>query len=410
MVRRLALFIGGALILAAVLAACAGPQGAQGQVGPAGPAGPEGPAGPVGETGPAGEPGPTGATYAGAQLCAGCHPDIAKTYMNSGHPWSLTAVSGSTPSFPFSEISTLPHGYTISDISYIVGGYDWKAIFLNAQGYIITDAPGATGDASYLNQLNLGSVSLGLIPGWSSFHAGEENVSFNCGACHTTGYNKGGNQGDLPGIVGTWTEAGVTCEACHGPGSLHATNPQGVRMLVPTGSQACRQCHEYVPTNQLTVSNGFIQNSDQYGDLSQSKHQVLDCLTCHDPHSGVVQLRQASLQTTVLQCQDCHWQEAQFQSNPRHIAQNVGCTDCHMPRLIQNGSANLKGYMGDMRTHVVAIDPLKISQFNADGSLATGQISLDYACRHCHGSTLTDAELLAAASDYHAVPAAPPTP
>ncbi len=410
MLRKLVFIFCGALILAAVLAACAGPQGPLGPVGPAGPAGPEGPAGPVGETGPAGEPGPTGASYAGDQLCSGCHPDIAQTYMKSGHPWSLTAISGSTPGFPFSKISSLPRGYTLSDVSYIIGGYFWKAIFLNSQGYIITDTPGATGDAGYLNQLDLGNVALGLIPGWSSFHAGEENLSFTCGACHTTGYNKGGNQGDLPGIVGTWNEPGVRCEACHGPGSLHASNPQGVGLQVPTGSETCRKCHQYVPTAQLTVANGFIQHSDQYGDLSQSKHQVLDCLTCHDAHSGVVQLREAGLQATKLLCQDCHWQEAQFQNNPRHVALNVGCTDCHMPHLIQSGSANLQGYTGDMRTHVMAIDPRKVSQFNADGSLATGQISLDYACRHCHGATRTDAELLAAASGYHAIPAAPTSP
>ena len=74
-----------------------------------------------------------------------------------------------------------------------------------------------------------------------------------------------------------------------------------------------------------------------------------------------------------------------------------------MPHLIQSGSANPQGFMGDMPTHVVAIDPQKISQFNEDGSLASGQISLDYACRHCHGLTKSDAELLTAASGYHEI-------
>ena len=401
MSRKQVFLIGGTLILIALVTACAGPQGSQGLVGPAGPAGPEGPAGPVGEQGPTGEPGPTGADYAGDQLCAGCHPDIAQTYMKSGHPWSLTTVSGKTPGFPFSQISALPQGYTPSDISYVIGGYFWKAIFLNSQGYIITDKPGATGDANYLNQFDLGHTALGLIPGWTSYHSGETDVSFTCGICHTTGYSIGGNQDDLPGLVGTWKEPGIRCEACHGPGSLHASNPKGVRMLVASDSSLCRQCHEYLPTSQLAVANGFIQHGDQYGDLSQSKHQVLDCLTCHDPHSGVVQSREAGTQSTNLLCQDCHWQEAQFQKNPRHVALTVGCTDCHMPRLIQSGSANANGFMGDMRTHVMAIDPRKISQFNEDGSLATGQISLDYACRHCHGTTRTDAELLSAASGYH---------
>jgi len=406
MSRKWVVIIGMILILAGLLAACAGSQGEQGPVGPAGPAGPEGPAGPIGDTGPAGEPGPSGAEYVGDQLCSGCHNDISQTYMKSGHPWSLSTITDTkSPSYPFTQITSLPQGYTLKDISYIIGGYFWKAIFINAQGYIITNAPGSTDDPTFLNQYNFGNSALGLNTGWASFHSGETDLPFNCGSCHTTGYSNGGNQGDLPGIIGTWAEAGVRCERCHGPGSLHANNPKGVRMLVERDSGLCRECHEYVSTANLVVKNGFIQHGEQYGDLSQSKHQILDCLTCHDPHSGVVQLRLEGQQTTNLLCQDCHWQEAQFQNNPTHVALNISCIDCHMPRLIQSGTANARGFMGDIRTHVVAIDPRQISQFNEDGSLASGQISLDYACRHCHGTTKSDAELLTAASAYHQIPA-----
>jgi predicted CXXCH cytochrome family protein len=201
-------------------------------------------------------------------------------------------------------------------------------------------------------------------------------------------------------------QPGVRCERCHGPGSLHANDPKGVRLLVEQDSALCRECHTYVPPASLEIKNGLIQHIDQFGDLSQSKHQVLDCLTCHDPHSGVVQVRLEGQQTTRLLCQDCHYMEAQFQNNPSHTRLNIGCTDCHMSRLIQSGAANVKAYTGDMRTHVVAIDPRTIHQVTDDGSLATGQISLDYACRRCHGSTKSDVELLSAASGYHEIPPA----
>jgi predicted CXXCH cytochrome family protein len=181
-------------------------------------------------------------------------------------------------------------------------------------------------------------------------------------------------------------------------------------MLVQTDSSLCRECHVYVPTASLDVANGFIQHIDQFGDLSQSKHQVLTCLTCHDPHSGVVQSQVSGQLATKLLCQDCHWQEAQFQNNPAHVTNNIGCTDCHMPNLIQSGSANLQAFTGDMATHVVAIDPRKVSQFNEDGSLATGQVSLDYACRHCHGTLKSAVELQSAADGYHAIPALGTTP
>ena len=335
MVRKWLIFIGGILILSSILAACAGPQGEQGSVGPAGPAGPEGPAGPIGESGPAGEPGPTGAEYVGDELCSGCHYDLSQVYMKSGHPWSLTPVTdGKIADYPFTQISSLPQGYSPNDISYVIGGYNWKIIFVDSQGYIITSAPGSPDDPTYLNQFNLGNSALGLSSSWTSYHAGEAEFSFTCGTCHSTGFDNGGNQDNLPGIVGTWTQPGVRCERCHGPGSLHANNPKGIRMHIERDSASCRECHLYVPPASLELKDGFIQNSDQFGDLSQSKHQILDCLTCHDPHSGAVQLKMDGQQTSRLLCQDCHYQEAQIQNNPRHVASGIGCTDCHMPRLI----------------------------------------------------------------------------
>lgn len=412
--------IGGVLILAAIMTACAGPQGPEGQVGPAGPAGPEGPAGPVGAQGPSGEAGqpdggPSG-NYIGDEACSGCHSDLAKFYSLSGHPWSLSQVSeGKVPDFPFTSINSLPSGYSLKDISFIIGGYYWKAIFVDSQGYIITDAPEKTGDISYLNQLNFSNSMLGLSSSWSSYHPGEADLLTACGSCHSTGYARGSNQDNLAGIVGSWAQPGVRCERCHGPGSQHASDPQNVNMVVERDSSLCEDCHTYrnVTPSALEIKNGFIQHIDQYGDLSQSKHQILDCLTCHDPHTGVVQLRQAGQQTTRLVCQDCHFQEAQFQSNPTHVAQHIACIDCHMPRLIQSGSANLQAFTADFRTHVVAIDPRMPHQYKDDGTLASGQISLDYACRRCHGTTKSDVELQAAAIGYHAAPAAPtaqPTP
>ncbi len=413
MLRKWVILLGGILTLTYILAACAGPQGEQGPVGPAGPAGPEGPAGPAGEAAPTSVAETVRVEYLGDQLCAGCHAELAQTYMKSGHPWSLSAITeGKAPDYPFTQIKLLPGGYSLKDISYIIGGYFWKAIFVNSQGFILTGAPGSTDDSTYLNQFNFGNSGLGLTPSWSSYHAGQADLSFTCGACHATGYDNGGNQGDLPGIIGTWAQAGVRCERCHGPGSLHASNPKQNRMLVERDPSLCQECHTYkdVHPAELKVANGFIQHGDQYGDLSQSKHQILNCLLCHDPHSGVVQLRLDGEQTTRLLCQDCHYLEAQFQTNASHLALNISCTDCHMPRLIQSGSANLRAYTGDMRTHVVVIDPRLSSQFNEDGSLASGQIGLDYACRHCHSKTKTDEELLSAAVNYHAAPEIQPIP
>jgi hypothetical protein len=67
---------------------------------------------------------------------------------------------------------------------------------------------------------------------------------------------------------------------------------------------------------------------------------------------------------------------------------------------------DLEKFSGDMRTHMMAIDPDQIGQFNEDGTEALSQIGLDFACRHCHveggmASPKTDEELTEMVTGYH---------
>lgn len=408
------LVLSGALaLLLVLLAACASTQqGPIGPVGPAGPAGPEGPQGPAGQTGPAGpagKPATAGAGYAGSSTCGGCHKDIYDTYMKSGHAWTLTQLEKARPLvLPYTRIPAPPQGYTWADISYVIGGYNWKALFLDQNGFIITDQPGQSGNADYLNQFNLANPIVGKEAGWVQYHSGEPDMSYDCAACHTTGYQSGGHQGDLAGITGTWQETGVQCEACHGPGSLHASNPTGVRMLIDRDSQMCAQCHETGPSQSVDPETGMPMHQDQYGGMFLSRHNALDCVTCHDPHTGVEQLRQTEEPTTSTRCEDCHLQEARYQNNPKHLAVNMACTECHMPYMIASAWDSPHAFLGDIRTHVMSINPSQISQVSPDGSQVYTQISLDYACKHCHkeglGTPKTDAQLIQAATGYHAKP------
>ena len=88
---------------------------------------------------------------------------------------------------------------------------------------------------------------------------------------------------------------------------------------------------------------------------------------------------------------------------------NLPCIECHMPRVVKTAWGDAEKFTGDIRTHLMAIDPYQISQFNEDGTVALSQIGLDYACRHCHGAGMatakTDEELIAAATGYHDRPA-----
>lgn len=402
------------VLLALLMAACAGPTGEPGETGPAGPAGPIGPQGPEGPEGPAGPAGASTANYVGDQICAGCHNDLYEVYMKSGHPWKLTKVEGGVaPEFPFTTIEEPPVGYTWDDILYVIGGYNWKARFVNKQGYIITDEPGKTGNAEYLNQWNFANPVVGNKAEWATYNSGKENLPYDCGACHTTGYSPRGNQDNLPGLVGTWAQEGVRCEECHGPGGLHITNPQGVEMKIDRDAEMCGQCHRRNVVEQVDASGGFIQHHEQYEELFQGKHVALDCVICHDPHSGVVQLRQAEVDTTRTKCENCHFDQAKYQDTS-HI--KPPCLTCHMPRIVKSAVANPDTYTGDIRSHLMAIDPDQIGQFvtvkegDTEKSYALSQIGLDFACRQCHNGAMskTDEELKEMARDYHTPPSITP--
>ena len=384
-----------------LLAECTGADGPAGPEGPAGAPGPEGPAGPAGPAGADGEgaAGVFAAEYVGMETCAGCHAEIAAVVAQSGHPYKLNkVVDGQPPEYPFTEVVDVPEGYTWDDISYVIGGYNWKARFIGHDGFIIT------GDADATTQYNFVNEDIGLGGDWVAYHPGEEKP-YNCGPCHTTGYSPEGNQDGMPGMIGTWAEDGITCEECHGPGSLHVQAPMGVEMKIDRTSESCGACHRRGAVEVIDASGGLIKHHEQYEELFQSKHRALDCVACHDPHGGVIQYRQADEPTVRVECESCHFEKAEEQKSSV-MASVLGCEDCHMPRIVKSAVGDAAAFTGDIRSHLWAINPNAISQFSEDGSTAISQVSLDFACKWCHrdggsASVKTDQELIDEATDYH---------
>ena len=347
-----------------------------------------------------------GAEYVGMETCGECHTEIAEVFSKSGHPFKLNkVVDGQPPEYPFTEVPEPPEGYTWDDITYVIGGYNWKARFIDKDGYIITGE-----DETATTQYNFANEVVGNDVEWVGYHAGEVEKPYNCGTCHTTGYDPdGGNQDDLPGLIGTWAEPGVTCEECHGPGSLHVDNPRGVALKVDRHAAECGDCHRRGAVESVNASGGFVRHHEQYEELFQSKHAVIDCVQCHDPHAGVVQLRKAEVQTVRTTCENCHFESAKYQSNESHVDDDVACIDCHMPRITKSAVGNAEEFTGDLRTHLMAIDVDQVGQFDEEGTVALSQVSLDFACKHCHvpdsAFEKTDEELREAARGYHDRPA-----
>ncbi len=60
-----------------------------------------------------------------------------------------------------------------------------------------------------------------------------------CVRCHVTAYEQ---EGGFIDYDLTPEMAGVQCESCHGPGSVHAADPSA-DMIKNPGPELCRQCH-----------------------------------------------------------------------------------------------------------------------------------------------------------------------
>lgn len=391
------------IAIAMIAAACAqsGPPGPPGEIGPPGPAGPTGPQGPAGEKGQVGPAGVAGLDYTppvfvGSDACKECHKDIYTTQRQSGHAYALTKiVDGKAPKLPFTKVDAPPEGLKWDDILYLIGGYNWKARFVDKQGNVIT------GDANAKTQFNLANKALKTDAEWVAYHPGQK-VDFDCGSCHTTGYVKEGNQDKLAGLVGVWAEDGVGCEGCHGPGGNHVNNPYQVRMTVDRDAEACGDCHRRGDMQTvITATNGFISHQDINLVPFEGKKHLFRCVDCHDPHSTSVHAKGFGAKVT---CEGCHVNQVNYQKiTDRKHAQ---CVDCHMPRLIQSAAADPKINTGDMRVHLMTINPAALNQFDKNGKLVRPYLALDYTCKTCHSESgrapvLSDDRLQQVAAGFH---------
>jgi hypothetical protein len=311
--------------------------------------------------------------WVGSDSCKQCHESKWNDHRFSGHPYKLhKRVDVDTWALP------LPAGYDWDDISYVIGGHGWKARFMGLDGYIITESPpGTPGN----NQFNLATGE------WVDYHAGEVKP-YNCGRCHTTGFEDTGNQDGLPGIDGTWQFEGIQCEECHGPGGDHILAPSMNNIQVDTTAAGCGECHvRGDPFTEIPASGGFIRHHEQYNELLASPHAELDCTSCHDPHVK-------SPFSITTDCTTCHpayleTKKAFKGLGKKHVDAGISCADCHMPQMTKSAVAVNK-YMGDVKTHLFDITTdKKVEPFNSEGTSATGILTGEWVCLGCH-TNITD--------------------
>lgn len=226
-----------------------------------------------------------------------------------------------------------------------------------------------------------------------------------CGGCHATGTNL---------EKGTFSEAGVGCESCHGPGSRHVVLPKTAvfdkRQTVvnpsklPAGirTQICGACHGrgestkakdadwpvgFRPGRALgsyqrdTVSVGEIDYNDksadrhhqEYNDWRQSIHaqKGVSCTSCHYVHQlGLPPTQFQTVGAGSGQCLACHTGNTNKYAHSIHSFSN--CIGCHMPRI------DMSAESGPALRHTFKV-------MSPKDSLAAGGVDkLPNSCSSCH--------------------------
>ncbi len=297
--------------------------------------------------------------YVGSAACGVCHQSIYDWWFGSGHAHKLRPKEEARG-------AGIPHpdSVTWDDVKWVIGGFKWKARFVGTDGYIIT--------AGGKNQFNLATR------GWGNYHA-DEVKKYNCGSCHTTGYDSSGSQEYLPGVEGTWVFPGIHCEECHGAGKDHVlAGGDKTKITVDRTSASCGECHYRTDPNIIPAKGGFIRHHEQYNEFLKSDHaSLLECASCHDPHK-------TGLSSIKFSCDECHSDVAAVYEDSEMGEAGVKCEDCHMPYMSKS-AVSLRKWVGDVKTHLFTVNlDADAEPFNSAGSEANGYLTSEFSCLVCH--------------------------
>ncbi len=190
-----------------------------------------------------------------------------------------------------------------------------------------------------------------------------------CADCHSTNLQKNFDVATNTYHT-TFSEIDVSCEACHGPGSVHVDlatanslfwdrkRGYGLARLkdnAETLIQTCAPCHsrrshvfpDFPPGGNFYdyYNNELLQRTTyhadgqildevyEYASFIQSKmyHKGIRCTDCHDPHKAKPKYTGNAL------CTSCHQHPAGKYDTPAHHfhqpdSTGAACVECHMPQ------------------------------------------------------------------------------
>ncbi|MBN1909525.1 MAG: tetratricopeptide repeat protein [Pirellulales bacterium] len=371
------------------------------------------------------------ATYVGREACRECHPNECDLWAGSDHDRAMDLATPETVLGDFNNAS-----FTHFDVTSTMTreGDKFRVRTDDAQGKMQTfDVKyvfGVRPLQQYLVEYPDGRVQC-LPLAWNTekkewYHLypkepiphtdilhwtkPAQNWNYMCAECHSTNLQKNFElKSDT--YRTTFSEIDVSCETCHGPGSLHvqlAESPgvfwdrkigYGLPNLKSSDSkveiETCAPCHclrrviypdfkpgepllDYmVPTLLDTphyYPDGQILEEDYvYGSFIQSKmyHNNVRCSNCHDPHTLLVKFSTKVNDPTNKLCCQCHlktkYDTPQHHFHPDATQPGTKCVECHMPE----------------RTYMVA-DPRRDHSLRIPRPDLTVDLGVPNVCTGCH--------------------------
>ena len=187
------------------------------------------------------------------------------------------------------------------------------------------------------------------------------------------------------------------CEACHGPGSAHAEDPDNPalhprvdKLSVSRQSAVCQSCHR--------------GSSQFFWPGSEHQKRNLSCLSCHSVHSFKSENAQLKAASTTESCLTCHKdvRAEMFKSSHHPIREGkMSCADCHNPhgaqtaKMIRAASVNDQCYTchtekrGPFLWEHPPVRESCMSCHTPHGSnhIKLQKTSVPYLCQQCHANT-----------------------
>jgi predicted CXXCH cytochrome family protein len=381
------------------------------------------------------EPADVARTYVGRQTCAQCHQQELKAWTGSHHDLAMDLATPETVLGNFDNQEFTHYGVT-------------SRMFRDGEKYKIT-TDGKKGELEtfeikytfgvdplqqYMVEFPDGRVQV-LSIAWDTkqkewFHlypneriphddvlhwtAPAQNWNYMCAECHSTNLQK---NYDLKTNTyhTTFSEIDVSCEACHGPGSLHVklasqrslfwdrrhgyglaklkgpefTTEAKLTQADSKGElESCARCHsrrrivhpDYHPgrdfmdhyevellDRDLYHADGQIRDEVyEYGSFTQSlmHRKGVRCSHCHDPHTARLRAEGNQL------CGKCHT-PAKYDSMAHHYhpmgSKAAQCVECHMPE-----------------TTYMVVDPRRDHSIRVPRPDLSVQLGVPNACNGCH--------------------------